>query len=115
MMTNRQLDEFKASLRQCEEMDRFEMLDKLRLFRVTELAKDDDQYIRLLLKKTLIEEILKDEDSGTLRFELEAIKGLLQCKSKGFGCCFLGCRFEAYRHRDYIKHLKLVHTPAQLS
>ena len=54
MMTNRQLDEFKASLRQCEEMDRFEMLDKLRLFRVTELAKDDNQYIRLLLKKTLI-------------------------------------------------------------
>ena len=103
MMTNRQLDEFKASLRQCEEMDRFEMLDKLRLFRVTELAKDDNQYIRLLLKKTLIEEILKEEDSGTLRFELEAIKGLLQC------------RFEAYRHRDYIKHQKLVHTQAQLS
>ena len=110
-MTNRQLDEFKASLRQCEEMDRFEMLDKLRLLRVTDFAKDNNQYIRLLLKKTLIEEILKDEDSGTLRFELEAIKGLLQCKSKGFGCCFLGCRFEAY----YIKHLKLVHTQAQLS
>ena len=60
MLTNRQLDDFKSSLRQCEEMDRFEMLDKLRLLRVTDLAKDDNQYIRLLLKKTLIEEILRE-------------------------------------------------------
>ena len=94
-------------------MDRFEILDNLGRLGVTEIPKDETAQIRLLLKKSLIEEILKEEtENEVLRNQLNEINKLLNIKFKGFGCCFVGCRYVGERHREYILHIKSTHSRA---
>ena len=111
---SRQIEDFKATLACCDSMDRFEILHNLgRLVGVTEISRDKTAQMRLLLKKNLVEEILKEEiENEVLRNQLNEINKLLNIKSKGFGCCFVGCRYEGERHREYILHIKSTHSRA---
>ena len=71
---------------------------------------------KLLLKKCLIEEILKienlDQREDFVNMLID-VKNQLKLKTvsseRGYSCFFVGCRFIGSRHRQYINHLKRVH------
>ena len=91
-------------------MDRFEIFDHLRKLCVTDLTRDETYQLRLLLKKILLEEILKlDSENKVFSDHLSKINKLITFDSKGYSCCLVGCRFHAQRHREYVTHIKTTH------
>ena len=92
-------------------MDRFQLISELNRFFVHDVNQDKLNQMKLQLEKVLLEEILKVEvDNRNVYDErLEATLRLLEHKSKLYGCCLIGCRFEGNRHREYIKHIRTSH------
>ena len=92
-------------------MDRFQIRSHLNRFLVFEVPRDELSQMRLQLKKVLLEEILKVEveNKNVYSESLEEIINLLQIKLKGYSCCLIGCRFQAERHREYVKHIVVTH------
>ena len=91
-------------------MDRFQVTRELSRLSV-QSDRDELNYNKLLLKRALIEEILKIEDANKLHYQilLDSVLKRLDYKSQLYGCCLNGCRFEGKRHREYIKHLRTSH------
>ena len=90
-----------------DQMDRFQIIGELSRFRLPVLSNENDIRDKLRLKKVIIEEILKTDDVEDKEFYMESLTSIsrqLNDKIKLFGCCLAGCRFEAPRHRDYVKH-----------
>ena len=70
------------------------------------------ELMRLHLKKTLLEEILKVETENRREFEcnLKLVTQLIGKKlERKYDCCFSGCRYQSKRHRGFVKHLKITH------
>ena len=67
--------------------------------------------IKNRVKKGVLEEILKlnPRDMPKYKAILEQVKNNIQKISIPYQCCFSGCRFEARQHRDYVRHIKVVH------
>ena len=104
------LQEFKDILADVDQMDRFQVRTHLNRLLVFEVNRDELQQLRLQLKKVVLEEILKVEAANTMYSDcLKETINLLQVTSKAYSCCLIGCRFEAARHRQYIKHIKTTH------
>ena len=105
------------------EIDNFEIISEGRKFGFLDFsnAVDFSQKKNILLRAVL-EEILKFKDysstsnyeemlHNTIKFlELGASKQTSQLK---YRCSFVGCLFKSLRHRDYMNHMKSVHSTAE--
>ena len=94
-------------------LDRLEILVNLERMAASFSQDWDVEKLRLLLKKALLEEILKtDIDQHLyvtcLEETLIAINewGVVD---SGYPCCILGCRYKGPEHRNYVGHLKKNH------
>ena len=90
------------------EYDRFQILNHLHCLSVDIARETPTQHLRNVLKKTLLEEILKTNQSICYHNKLLEVLQTIE-DDKGYRCCKSGCRAIEKRHRDYIKHLRTVH------
>ena len=90
------------------------MKSKLCVYRVDFGLNCDIDTARLQLRKAVIDEILKvDSDSDNkYKHQLKVIEEALHCQLKGYYCFYSGCRYAGERHRDYVRHVKMVHPRA---
>ena len=77
---------------------------------------ENTEKLRLLLKKTLLEEIMKTDcvDQTFYRTCLNETRSTLENMEYGsidtkYQCCYVGCRFQGDRHRNYVIHLRREH------
>ena len=108
------MNRLKELLADVDSMDRIQLRANINRFFVFERLGNELSTMRLVLKKILLEEILKVEVENRNVFSesLKEILSILRNKSKGYSCCFSGCRFEAERHRHYVKHIRTTHPRA---
>ena len=94
-----------------DDMDMIQLKYHLSRFLLSGVQDDGREQIRLQLKKSLLQEILKLEPENRSHHErfLQQIIQLLKRKQTGYECSLSGCRFKAARHRAYVSHLKLTH------
>ena len=106
------LGAFKSLLSVVHTLDLVQVTSKLDWFSQEYNQYDDIERLRILLKKYILTEILKDErvDVELYRNCLKHCEVTLRSRSEsGFPCAFIGCRHNGQRHRDYVLHLKKVH------
>ena len=100
-------------LNNVDKMDVFQLKVQINLFRVSGVEDQLSlELMRLHLKKTLLEEILKVETKNRREFEcnLKLVTQLIGKKlERKYDCCFSGCRYQSKRHRGFVKHLKITH------
>ena len=112
------LENLKDLLSISDQMDIIQLKHNLNRFGVMEVKHDSLEQLRLLMKKVLLDEILK--------FDIENLENLnyykkcreetsrkIKSRQNGYECCFSGCRFQAARHRSFISHLKQTHPRAR--
>ena len=94
-------------------LDLFQIKSNLDLFSVQYLHIEDTNKLRNILKKELLEEILKNDDDDREFFATclgETVAQLAGTSEKaGYPCCLLGCKYLAKRHQYYIVHVKRNH------
>ena len=95
-------------------LDRFEIKQNLIKFSIKALTNENTERLRLLLKKALIEEIIKGGvvDDDFYKTCLEETSNALSLDGQadaGYPCTLVGCRFKGERHRQYLVHLKRDH------
>jgi hypothetical protein len=93
-------------------MDVFQVEVQLNRFLVSDVEDNFGLELkRLFLKKSLLGEILKTETVNRNEFSghLELVMKSIGKKDVKYDCCFSGCRYQARRHRDFVKHLKMTH------
>ena len=95
-------------------LDRFEIKQNLIKFSIEALTNENTERLRLLLKKALIEEIIKGGvvDDDFYKTCLEETSNALSLDGQadaGYPCTLVGCRFKGERHRQYLVHLKRDH------
>ena len=96
-------------------LDVIQIKSKLDLFSVQFSEDDSPEKLRNLLKKSLLEEILKAEIEDRQFYEVclnETIVSLAFAASgrkPEYSCCLIGCKFQTERHRDYIIHIRRHH------
>ena len=90
-------------------LDKFEVLNISRMWGL-ELSDDNFSRQKYQLQKTLLEHILKEDDSDYYQRLLKETRDLLNIpKERGYRCSLVGCTFSALGHRNYIRHLSEVH------
>lgn len=93
--------------------DRFELKTHLLRFSIEVNEEEETVRLRQLLKKVILEEILKSEISNTNYYSqcLKETVGQLQLvvAENGYRCAYVGCRFLGNRHKDYVRHLRICH------
>ena len=95
-------------------MDIFQIKSKLDLFSIQVPDGEDVEKLRNILKKTLLEEILK-VDIEDREFYETCLKetfeqlALVTRPKTGYVCCLVGCKFRGKNHRNYVIHLKRDH------
>ena len=93
-------------------LDRFELKTKLMHYSLEVSVNKYIEYSRNILKKVVLEEILKSEVQNRNYYSAclkEVIDHFYLGSSEKFLCCLAGCRFHGVRHRDYVVHLKRCH------
>ena len=113
--TVRRLNQEKKILLEIDSMDVFQLKSKMRNYNVDLTQNSDTDSVRLQLKKAILEEILKIEvgENNVYRAMLSQVVDTLNLNAgKGYGCFYLGCRYEGSRHKEYIRHVKLCHPRA---
>ena len=104
------------------ELDHFEVVTEGGKFGIDYSNAKDFSEEKYLLLHAVLQEILKTSESSKIeKYEkmLETTnKFLLLCSStrsekKGYPCSFPGCLFRSKRHRDFVRHLKSVHSTAE--
>ena len=95
----------------CPNMDTIQLKFHLNRFGLTEAQGETLEQMRLQLQKVVLEEILKTTVENRAYFEryLSEISGKIRKRNTGYDCCFSGCRFQASRHKSFIRHLKQTH------
>ena len=93
-----------------DQMDFFQVVSELNRFLVLTNKQDDLNLMKLQLKRVLLQEILKVEVDDRDHYDerLATTLQLLEYKSKLYGCCLIGCRFEGNGHREYVKHIRTI-------
>ena len=95
-------------------LDIFEIKSNLDLYQVQIPEDSDTERLRNILRKTLLEEILKtnpvEKDFYTecLREAIDQLP-MRTYQDAGYSCCLVGCKFISENHRKYIVHLKRSH------
>ena len=96
-------------------LDRFEIKAHLTRFSSTFLQNEDTEKLRLILKKIILEEVLKEPTVEEYFYQtcLNETNAALALGgtpvNSGYACCLVGCRFTGQRHRLYMIHLKRNH------
>ena len=92
-------------------LDRFQILSNLDRFSSTVQVNEDTEKLRLVLKKVLLEEIIKSKygDQNFYITSLNEISNALAHNRSDYSCSLVGCRFHDVLHRNYIVHLKRDH------
>ena len=93
-----------------DKYDKFEILALASKFNI--IVSDELSFSRqkYLLQLKVLENILKEDQSDYYRrIQEETLRIFSYSKPKGFSCCLIGCLFSADRHRNYVKHLQLIH------
>ena len=101
----------KCILNSVAKMDKFQVVGELHRFALGDVP-DDILHMKLVLKKVLIEEILKEETANRDEFKTklrEITISLAEKSESRYVCCLSGCRFRYDRHREYVKHIKVTH------
>ena len=108
------MKDLKKLLSEISKLDRFQLMTQLGRFFIQDVQDDVINLMKLKLRKVVLEEIVKLEEGehSVYSEQLKQTIKIIQDKSKGFSCCYSGCRYEAKRHRSYIKHIKSVHPRA---
>ena len=93
------------------EMDIIQLKYYLSRFLLSEAQDDGIEQMRLQVKSLLLQELLKLEVENKEYYKrlLTQTVQLLKKKRTGYECCYSGCRFQASRHRAYVRHVKLTH------
>ena len=114
-------EEFKRqeNLEFCKSVLQKLQLDNYDKFEITNLSVKFDLDIsgesnfskqKYILKKCVLEQILKVDSGDRYKTLLSETESLLKYqKYGGYSCCLVGCTFRGDRHRKYINHLKQVH------
>ena len=94
-------------------MDLFQIKSNLDLFSIEYHQSDGQEKLRMKLKKSILEEILKSDVEARDFYETclkETDMTLLgSSRESGYPCCLAGCNYISERHRTYIRHLKRAH------
>ena len=95
-------------------LDRFELISKLNLFLINVNDTEETEKMRNLLRKVVLEEILKnsetiDRDFYALRLQQVIDQLNLDSEVPGYPCVYIGCRYHADRHRSFVVHIKRCH------
>ena len=92
-------DNLQDLLLYCDRMDIIELKLNLNRFGLAESRDDGLAQMRLQLKRSILEEILKTdiEDRNYFARYLEAVTQKIKRRRSGYDCCFSGCRFQASR------------------
>ena len=94
-------------------LDRFQLISHLFKFSIEYGEDEDTEKMRTLLKKAVVEELLKTNISDKDSYESLLIATRRQlhfgAMEKGYGCCFAGCRFIGEKHYSYVRHVKQCH------
>ena len=110
--TPEDLQFMKILLETLKTFDRFTIKMHLNRFSVDSSGSEETESLRLVLKKAVLEELLKDSENELYRTTLtETLSALALSNSEagGYPCCLVGCRYKGERHRSYIVHLKKNH------
>ena len=102
--------EIKRTLNLVDGMDLFQVKTELNRFFVFDLPKDELPYLRLVLKKVLLEELKKigDDDEGNDQLYV-SVAHQLEDNSQVYRCFLIGCCYAASKHREYVKHIRTSH------
>lgn len=75
------------TLEEVDEMDNFQVVSELNRFFVIDLPRDELSYVKLVLKKVILEELIKVDIEYREAHNklLETILNLIKDKSKSFG------------------------------
>ena len=111
MVRTRTLVELKSILNTVDKMDRFQLVSELAKYSAADQCFENFGYQKLKLKNILLDEILKMEVQNKSYFKTiqESILTELKMRPRMYTCSLVGCRFEASRHRDYVKHIRCAH------
>ena len=95
-------------------LDRFELIAKLNQFLINVNDSEATEKMRNLLRKAVLEEILKNSETIDRQFyalRLHQVIDQLNLDSEipGYPCVFIGCRYQADRHRSFVVHIKRCH------
>ena len=109
--TRHEQENLQNLLLQCDRMDIIELKLNLNRFGLAESHDDGLEQMKLELKRSILEEILKTNTEERDYFEkcLEVVTQKIKRRRFGYDCCFSGCRFQASRHTQYVVHLKRTH------
>ena len=99
-------------------LDLFQIKSNLDLFSSEYHQSDDQEKLRMKLKKSLLEEILKSDVDDRDFYEtcLKETVDMTMLRSRresGYPCCLAGCNYISGRHRNYIMHIKRAHPNAK--
>ena len=98
-----------------QNLDLFQIKANLDNFFPNYNQSDGTEKLRLVLKKSLLEELLKFQNENSSFFQRclnetnERLSSVGGDKDVGFACCFIGCKFRAVDHRNFVIHLKKNH------
>ena len=95
-------------------LDQLELIVNLNSLSVQYSQDWECEKLRMLLKKVLLEEILKTKcDTNLYTVCLNETNVALNNWGQvdaGYLCCIMGCRFSCDKHRMYIRHLRKNHS-----
>ena len=104
------VSDFKQLLKDTDNYDRFQILDKLHTFSIHHVDEECTPILRQHLQKAILEEILKVESGEVYHSRMMKVVMDLKTTDPAYKCCLIGCRFTHRRHREYLRHLKAEHS-----
>ena len=96
-----------------DQLDQFEVLSLADRFSVNLNEVENFSNQKYALQKGVLEQILRveDEDRDYYKRVLEETEqNLVKKVSRKYSCSLIGCLFQSDKHRNYLKHLKKVHS-----
>ena len=104
--------EYEKIFHNISNLDVFQLKANMDLYSLPYSQYEGIEKLRLNLKKYLLEEILKTDHLERNFFQtclVETLENLSVGRSVGYPCVFVGCKYQAPKHRSFIIHLKRNH------
>ena len=107
--------EYEKLFHNIHNLDIFQVKANLDLYSYQYSQNEDGEKLRFILKKCLLEEILKTDHADRNFFQTCLRETFNHLASVGLGgevgysCCLVGCKYQASRHRSFVFHLKRDH------
>ena len=106
------LNSFITLLRSLHHYDVIQIKTHLDYLEVEYFSNDETEYLRNLLKRHILIEILKAEDVPEKEYYVRCLQEmnlLTEHKTSGYPCQLVGCKFVANQHSKYVLHVKKCH------